>query len=103
MSPHAPHGTGGGSIGPALQSSAPVAGFTYSDGDGFDTALSVAGPGALNGDYFPSRGGYLIKATGQRPRGSGGLSGIDVDPRWTGHLDSNWGAPIASLADISAV
>lgn len=78
----------------------PVSGFVYSDGDDFTGPMSIVGPSNLRGDYFPTRGGYLIAGSPQRPRGSNGLLGTDIDPLFTGYMDSNRGQPIAAFADL---
>lgn len=96
----------GGSIGGiaigSVATSGPETGMTLVYGDDFDGPLDLMGPAPAQrfGRYATTRGNYLIYDQGQQPRSSAGLGGVDADPYWTGHLDSNRGKPIASLSDI---
>lgn len=92
---------GGVAIG-AVATSGPEAGMTLVYGDDFDGPLDIMGPAPQNrfGRYATTRGNYLIFDPGQQPRAAPGLGGVDADPYWTGHFDSNRGEPIASLSDI---
>lgn len=85
-----------------LATSGPEAGMRLVYGDDFDGQLDMMGPAPAQrfGRWCPTRGNYLIYDPGQQPRASTGLGGVDADPYWTGHLDSNRGEPIASLSDI---
>ncbi|KQN78537.1 hypothetical protein [Sphingomonas sp. Leaf62] len=85
-----------------LATSGPEAGMKLVWGDEFDGPLDLMGPAPAQrfGRWCPTRGNYLIFDPGQQPRASTGLGGVDADPYWTGHLDSNRGEPIASLSDI---
>lgn len=74
-------------------------GYTLSDGDDFDGPLDLVTPANPLGRYSTTRGPYIIPGSGQQPRSSNGLGGADVDPYWTGHLDSNRGQIVPSFAD----
>lgn len=92
--------TGGGAVTPPqvvggiIVGSAGVSGIyvghTLSWGDEFAGALDIVGPSAPKGKYFASKG-YSAG-----PRGNPTQLGVtyDVDPLFTGHLDSNRGVPI---------
>ncbi|KQN91539.1 hypothetical protein ASE90_01660 [Sphingomonas sp. Leaf67] len=97
-----PSGSIGGVTIGTVATSGPEAGMTLVYGDDFDGPLDIMGPAPSQrfGRYATTRGNYLIFDSGQQPRASGGLGGVDADPYWTGHLDSNRGEPIASLSDI---
>lgn len=100
-----PTPTPGGSIGGVaigtLATSGPENGMTLVYGDDFDGPLDIMGPAPSQrfGRYATTRGNYLIFDPGQQPRASTGLGGVDSDPSWTGHLDSNRGRPVASMSD----
>lgn len=100
-----PTPTPGGSIGGVaigtLATSGPESGMTLVYGDDFDGPLDIMGPAPSQrfGRYATTRGNYLIFDPGQQPRASTGLGGVDSDPSWTGHFDSNRGRPIASMSD----
>lgn len=77
-----------------------VDGYTLSGGDDFNGSLDIIGPARPRGKYSTTRGAYVIGASGQFARGSGGLSGYNADPLHTGFNDSNRGQPVPHWSDI---
>lgn len=96
-----PQMIGGLAVG-TVATDGPMAGLMMTTGNDFDGPLSIIGPAARDrfNDHLSTRGVYIPKAAGQAPRSSEGLGGVDADPNWTGHNNSNRGAPITSMADM---
>ncbi|WP_242115517.1 hypothetical protein [Sphingomonas lacusdianchii] len=92
---------GGVPIG-TVATSGPETGMTLVYGDDFDGPLDLMGPAPAQrfGRYAPTRGDYLIYASGQSPRAAPGLGGVDADPYWTGHNDSGRGEAPTTFADM---
>lgn len=94
--------TVGGLATGTVATSGPLNGLMFTTGDDFEGQLKLVGPAARDrfNPYLTTRGVYIPKGAGQAPRSSERLGGTDADPNWTGHNNSNRGAPIASMADM---